>query len=165
MDNPAFQPYLIASRTVDKGHGRIDSRQITVLPGNPTARNLPGAEQIFKIQRQRHDLTGKLISQETVCGVTSLRPANGVTPERLLEYARGHWHVENKLHYVRDVTFREDNGCIRAPNGAHNMAVLRNLAINIFRGANVPVAESLQRCGWDRNYLFSFFSKRSAATQ
>ncbi len=156
---------MIAHETVDKGHGRIDLRRITVLPGNPTARNLPGAEQIFKIQRQRLDLSGKLISEETVCGVTSIKPANSGTPERLLGYVRGHWHVENKLHYVRDVTFREDNGCIRAPSGVHNMAVLRNLAINIFRGANLPIAESLQRCAWDRNYLFSFFSKRSAAMQ
>ena len=164
LNNPSFSPYLLASETVDKGHGRIDIRRIVVLPGNPTARNLPGAEQIFKIERQRTDLNGKLLSEETVCGVTSLKPNGGGTPERLLQYSRGHWHVENKLHYVRDVSFRADNACIRHDNGAHVMACLRNFAINVFRRANIPVAKALQRSAWDRSYLLNLFSKKKPGT-
>jgi len=71
-------------------------------------------------------------SEETAYGITSLRKEDAST-ERLLELNRGHWEIENKIHYVRDVTFDEDRSQIRKGNGAHIMASLRNLVIGIFR--------------------------------
>jgi len=71
-------------------------------------------------------------SEETAYGITSLRKEDA-SAERLLELNRGHWEIENKIHYVRDVTFDEDRSQIRKGNGAHIMASLRNLVIGIFR--------------------------------
>ena len=71
-------------------------------------------------------------SEETAYGITSLKKKEA-SAERLLELNRGHWEIENKIHYVRDVTFDEDRSQIRKGNGAHIMASLRNLVIGIFR--------------------------------
>lgn len=71
-------------------------------------------------------------SEETAYGITSLRKEEA-SAERLLELNRGHWEIENRIHYVRDVTFDEDRSQIRKGNGPHIMASLRNLVIGIFR--------------------------------
>lgn len=71
-------------------------------------------------------------SEETAYGITSLTKEEA-SAERLLELNRGHWEIENRIHYVRDVTFDEDRSQIRKGNGPHIMASLRNLVIGIFR--------------------------------
>jgi hypothetical protein len=61
--------------------------------------------------------------------------------------ARGHWSIENRLHYVRDVTFDEDRSTVRKGNGAQVMASLRNLAISILRMAGARyIAPALRAC-------------------
>jgi predicted transposase YbfD/YdcC len=64
--------------------------------------------------------------------MTSLSPLKA-DPARLLELNRGHWSIENRLHYVRDVTFDEDRSQIRTKNAPRIMASLRNFAISVFR--------------------------------
>jgi hypothetical protein len=82
---------------------------------------------------------------EVVYGVTSLRPER-VTPGQLLAFVRGHWHIENKSHWVRDVTFDEDRSQVRCGNIPHVMAALRNTTIGLLRWAghtNIAAA-----CRW-----------------
>jgi len=69
---------------------------------------------------------------EIAYGVTSLI-AEEATAEKILELNRGHWEIENRLHWVRDVTFDEDRSQIRKGNGAQMMASLRNLVISLCR--------------------------------
>ncbi len=69
-----------------------------------------------------------------VYGVTSLRPERA-TPGRVLELVRGHWHIENKSHWVHDVTFDEDRSQVRCGNIPQVMAALRNTAIELLRWA------------------------------
>lgn len=64
--------------------------------------------------------------------ITSLNPSQA-SPERLLEHVRGHWSIENRSHWVRDVTFDEDRSQVRTGQGPRMMAILRNLAIAIIR--------------------------------
>jgi hypothetical protein len=71
---------------------------------------------------------------EVVSGVTSLRPERG-TPERLLALVRGHWQIENKSHWVRDVTFDADRSQVRCGNIPQVMAALRHTTIGLLRGA------------------------------
>ena len=116
----------------EKGHGRIETRTIqtsTVLKGYT---DFPYLEQVFKIDRITTDLNGENRSEETCYFATSLTPeaADGPT---LLKLTRGHWQIENSLHWVRDVTFDEDRSQIRTGNGPRVMATLRNLAISLFR--------------------------------
>lgn len=64
--------------------------------------------------------------------ITSLSPEKA-SPERLLALNRGHWEIENRLHWVRDVTFAEDQSQVRTASGPRMMALLRNLAISLMR--------------------------------
>jgi len=69
---------------------------------------------------------------EIAYGVSSLG-AEEADPERLLELNRGHWEIENRVHYVRDVSFDEDRSRVRAGSGPRLMASIRNLVISILR--------------------------------
>lgn len=89
---------------MDKGHGRIETRRIWTSAELKGYLEFPYQEQVVRIERTRTDLAGNLLSREVVSGITSLSPEKA-GPERLLEISRGHWGVENRLHYVRDVTY------------------------------------------------------------
>lgn len=89
-------------------------------------------QQVFCIRREVTRLGKNKDSSETVYGITSLSPAQA-SPKRLLELNRGQWSIENRLHWVRDVTFDEDRSQIRTGTGPRVMASLRNLVISILR--------------------------------
>lgn len=85
-------------------------------------------------------------------GVTSL-PPTAAAPARLLALNRAHWAIENRLHWVRDVTFDEDRCRVRKGAGAHVMASLRNVAISLLRLAGAAnIAQALRRCAWNRSH-------------
>jgi predicted transposase YbfD/YdcC len=121
-------------RTVDIGHGRSETRQLTPSEALVGYSDWPGLAQVFEVGR--HVITQKTEKErvEVVYGVTSLRPERA-TPHRLLELVRGHWGIENKSHWVRDVTFDEDRSQVRCGNIPHMMAALRNTAIGLLRWA------------------------------
>jgi predicted transposase YbfD/YdcC len=123
-----------SARTVDIGHGRIEQRNLTTSEALVGYSDWPGLAQVFELGR--HVLTQKTQKERTevVYGVTSLGPHRG-TPEQLLALSRGHWHIENKSHWVRDVTFDEDRSQVRCGNIPQVMAALRNTAIGLLRWA------------------------------
>lgn len=88
----------------------------------------PGAAQVARIQRTRQ--IGDRVSTEVAYVVTSLSIAEA-GPARLLALSRGHWAIENKLHWVRDVTMKEDRCRVRA--GARALATIRNLVLSLIR--------------------------------
>ena len=122
------------ARTVDIGHGRIEQRHITTSEALVGYNDWPGLAQVFELGR--YVITQKTGEErvEVVYGVTSLRPER-VTPGQLLALVRGHWHIENKSHWVRDVTFDEDRSQVRCGNIPHVMAALRNTTIGLLRWA------------------------------
>lgn len=130
---PAGDPQPSA-RTVDIGHGRIEQRNMTTREALVGHNDWPGLAQVFEIGR--HVITKKTGEErvEVVYGVTSLRPER-VTPGQLLAFVRGHWHIENKSHWVRDVTFDEDRSQVRCGNIPQVMAALRNTTIGVLRWA------------------------------
>jgi predicted transposase YbfD/YdcC len=123
-----------SARTVDIGHGRIETRNLTTSEALVGYSDWPGLAQVFEVGR--HVITPKTEKErvEVVYGVTSLRPERA-TPHRLLELVRDHWGIENKSHWVRDVTFDEDRSQVRCGNIPHMMAALRNTAIGLLRWA------------------------------
>jgi predicted transposase YbfD/YdcC len=122
------------ARTVDLGHGRIEQRNITTSEALVSYSDWPGLAQVFELGR--HVIVQKTGAEriEVVYGVTSLPPERA-TPVRLLELVRGQWHIENKSHWVRDVTFDEDRSQVRCGNIPQVMAALRNTAIGLLRWA------------------------------
>lgn len=136
-------------KTVDKGHGRIEKRKIQAAPVKEAQTKFPYAAQFIKVLRTTTDLEGSNLKQETAYLVTSL------TPERadagyLLESIRGHWSIENSLHWVRDVTFDEDRSQIRTGSAPRVFASMRNLAISLLRLNGVKcIASGLRKLSWN----------------
>ena len=97
----------------------------------------PGAAQVARIERERR--IGDKVSTEVAYIVTSLTPAES-GPARLLALTRGHWAIENRLHYVRDVSFNEDRCRVRA--GARALAAIRNLVLSLIRERGLSVPEA-----------------------
>lgn len=115
----------------EKAHGRTTTWAITTQPAQ-TWIGFPHATQTIRLTRDRmHHRTGET-TREQIYAITSLTPAQA-SPENLAALIRGHWVIENRLHWVRDVTYDEDRSQIRTRNGPRTMAALRNLAISIHR--------------------------------
>jgi predicted transposase YbfD/YdcC len=95
----------------------------------------PGLAQGFELVRER-TVKGKT-AVEVVRGITSLR-AEQADARRLLELVRGHWRVENCLHWVRDVTLGEDGCRVRKGSAPQVLAALRNAAIHLLAGVEAP---------------------------
>jgi predicted transposase YbfD/YdcC len=116
------------------GHGRIESRNLTTSEALVGYSDWPGLAQVFEVGR--HVIEKKTGEErvELVYGVTSLS-AERATPERLLELVRGHWAIENRSHWVRDVTYDEDRSQVRSGSIPQVMAALRNTAIGLLRSA------------------------------
>lgn len=142
---PRFPPQ---ATTTDKGHGRLEIRRLWSSIALNTYVAFPHVGQVFCLQREVTALATGTTRGEIVYGVTSLSPAQA-SPARLLALVRGHWTIENRLHWVRDVTFDEDRSQIRRGAGPQVMATLRNLAISLLRLAGAPfIAPALRQAGW-----------------
>ena len=129
---------------IEKGHGRIEIRKIQTSTILNNYVEFPHVEQVFRIERITYNLYGELRHQEVAYGITSLTP-DVADAERLLNLNRGHWCIENRLHWVRDVTFDEDRSKVRTGEGPRTMATLRNLAISLLRLQGVKnIAQALR---------------------
>ncbi len=119
------------AQTIDNGHGRHnDTRRLVASTDLVGYINWPGLAQVFRLERTWEERGES--KQEVQYGITSL-PPDVADAARLLELKRGHWQIENGLHYVKDVTLGEDRSLIHKGNGASVMALLRNLTISLLR--------------------------------
>jgi predicted transposase YbfD/YdcC len=121
----------VQHRHTEKSHGRTTTWAVTTQPAQAWIA-FPHAQQTMRITRDRHDHRTGEKTREHVLAITSLRP-DQATPAELAGYIRGHWGIENRLHWVRDVTYDEDRSQVRTGNAAHVMASIRSLAISIHR--------------------------------
>jgi predicted transposase YbfD/YdcC len=134
------------AQTTDKGHGRLEIRSIRVSSELKGYSDWPGLEQVFEIRR-RWQYKGEW-REEVRYGITSL-PATVAIPQRLLKLKRGHWTIENRFHYVKDVTMGEDRSTVHTDNGPKIMAALRNTAVSLLRRAGFSTIAARMRynCG------------------
>ncbi len=126
------------------GHGRAESRSIKVidLAGAPEAGLFPHGARAIKVVRRRRVTGHASPSVETVYAITSLDHRDA-DPRLLAAWIRSYWTIENRLHWVRDITKGEDHSSVRTGNGPQVMAALGNTAINIIRlrgGTNIAAA-------------------------
>ena len=119
-----FPPEHIA---IDKVHGRLETRKIWTSRELEGYTDFPYTKTVFEIERHTLFIKSGKSCEEVAYGITSVED----TPERILDLNRGHWEIENRLHWVRDVTFDEDRCQIR--KGARIMASIRNLVISLIR--------------------------------
>lgn len=119
-------------QTIDKGHGRLETRAIRTSTALNDYLDFPYCRQVFRLERERVHLKTGEIERETVYGITSLSPEKA-PPERILRLNRGHWSIENRSHHVRDTTFDEDRQQVRTKTGPQMLACLKNFAISLQR--------------------------------
>jgi hypothetical protein len=120
------------AETIDKGHGRIETRKIAVRTKLPARLDAiwPDLAQIVRIERRRE--LRALCQRQVIYAITSLPPER-YHAEELLALSRDHWQIENRLFHVRDITFAEDACRIRSGNAPSAVAHLRNAALTVIR--------------------------------
>ena len=122
----------LRAQTLDSGHGRIERRTLTLSRARAGYSDWPGLQQVFRLERRvLIKKTGDLHT-ETVYGLTSLDRARA-DAARVLTLTRQHWTIENRSHWVRDVTFDEDRSQVRRGATPQVMAAIRNIAIGLLR--------------------------------
>jgi predicted transposase YbfD/YdcC len=138
------------------GHGRIETRKIWVTWDvrhlGEVAKLWPGLKSVAMVERRRD--TGTQQSVERHYYISSLD--DGKTARQFLEYSRGHWSVENNLHWQLDVSFDEDRRRIRKDHGAENFSRLSRIALNLLKNektAKCGIKTKRLSCGWGNDYL------------
>ena len=135
----------------DSGHGRIEVRRCwhsADLRWMPATRAWAGAKSVARVESERH--VGGRMTREVRYYLSSL----DLDPARLMDAVRSHWAIENRLHWVLDMTFREDYSRVRRGHAAENLTVLRRMALNICRrdhsGKSNP--SKIRRASWNDNF-------------
>lgn len=146
------------AKEVSSGHGRIETRQAWVISDPkwlrlvPSTLRWPRLTALVKLTSERRlQATGE-VSHENRYYITSatLAAADAITA------TRAHWQIENSLHWVLDVAFREDESRVRKDNGAENFAVLRRMALSVLKRdttLKLGVKNKRLNAGWDHAYL------------
>lgn len=147
-----------AAETVDGGHGRVEIRRYWTISDPATLAHLDpdrrwrGLRGIGMVEAERREKgrAGK-VTRETRYYLTSLADAGAFG-----RAVRAHWGIENGLHWVLDIAFREDEGRARAGASAANLVVLRHIAVNLLkqeRTAKVGIKNKRLKAAWDERYL------------
>jgi len=144
------------SKTVNKGHGRIETRECWAIDREAylslirKREQWKGLKSIIRIVSQRQ--IGEKVEVQTRYFISSL-PADA---KGILKTKRSHWKIENQVHWVLDIAFREDESRIRKDHGPENLAVLRHMALNLLKNEKTAKggihAKRLQ-AGWNNDYL------------
>jgi predicted transposase YbfD/YdcC len=121
--------HVPAHRSTERSHGRTATRTIKAVEA-PDRLGFPGARQVLQLRRTVTRAGKRTV--EVVYLICS-RSMTQATPAKVAGWIRGHWAIEDRLHYVRDVTYDEDRSRVRTGTGAEAMAALRNLAISLLR--------------------------------
>jgi predicted transposase YbfD/YdcC len=161
----APQPVTENYTETEKGHGRIETRTVRVcrdLTWVQTHQRWASLACIVEVTRERTILASNKTSLEKAYYIGS---DSTLTAPRAADLIRRHWSIENNLHWILDMAFREDEARHRAKNTAQNFATLRHFALAILKqdsARKVGIAIARQRAGWDRAYLIQLLTQPAA---
>ncbi|GAC1645113.1 MAG: ISAs1-like element ISEc1 family transposase [Chloroflexota bacterium] len=150
------------AETVNKGHGRIETRRAWLITDAEYLRYLDpsskwvGLRSIGMVEAER--LIKGVVQHETRYYISSVQRSAAV----LNEAVRAHWGVENELHWVLDVAFQEDASRVRVGESAQNFSVLRHIALNLLKGertAQVGIKAKRLKAGWSDDYLLKVLAQ------
>lgn len=145
--------------TFNKGHGRCEYRTFTSTIMLNETLDWPGVQQVCRLHRQTLR-KGEWVT-DVAYAITSVARARA-DADTLLQWWRGHWCIENKVHWVRDETFGEDRCRVRTGAAPHVLAAVRNIAINWLRAGKIDnVAAALRENAWNLPRFFAKLGKRN----
>ncbi len=146
------EPHSV-EHTIERSHGRMVERRVSVL--DTVAAIAPqwvGVQRIIRVQRW--GTRGNKPFHETMVYISSLTLDAAGFAERIGQ----HWHVENRLHWVKDVVLREDYTPVCDGNALVNFAIVRTIVVNLLRGHGFDsITQAIRRVAHDIPRLFSFF--------
>jgi predicted transposase YbfD/YdcC len=136
FDTPPLpcDPPWRAATTISKGHGRLETRQLICTADLDDYLRWPGVQQVLRRECERIELKTGKVSQAVTYALTSVA-VMAATPLELEGYWRGHWTIENRVHYVRDVSMGEDAQQMHTGNAPQALAALRNTLLTLLRWA------------------------------
>lgn len=159
----AQTPQAIKATTVNKGHGRIEKRTckiITNMDWINKKENWKNLQTIISIETERTTLISSKTQTEQRFYISSIVK----TPTEFNEIIRGHWGIENNLHWCLDVVFKEDLSTKQAGNAAENFSMINKAALSILKN-DVKTKSSLKRkrlkAGWSNEYLETLLFKEN----
>lgn len=141
---------------VDKGHGRFEVRKackiddVELLSALRNTDKWPTLTSLVKIRAERYT------EDESSINTRYYLSSSSASASELLHMTRAHWSIENSLHWVLDIAFREDESRLRKDNGAENFAIIRRIALNLLKQeatAKIGVKNKRLKAGWDHSYL------------
>ena len=156
--NVSHRAFYTQYETTDKDHGRIETRKVYSInvTGMEEFKEWPGLKSVTKIVSSR-EIIGQGTTEETRYYLSSLQ----ADAKKIGLAVRSHWGIENSLHWILDVNFREDHARNRKDHSAENMAILRHMALNLIkkeRSTKTSFRGKRHKASWSDDYLLSFLS-------
>lgn len=153
IDSDTFPVEIPEYQTIDKSHGRLETRTYSIFKDiqlMTTADIWPNLQSIGRVQRICE--SGKRKTEETRYYISS----KNFEVQDFADAVRGHWGIENSLHWVMDVVFRDDECRAREKNASANFVTLKHITLNMLK--SLPVKKSMRvrrkRAGWDETFLY-----------
>ena len=157
LEDSRFRAYEYdVEQTVEKGHGRLETRQCWTISDPTVLRGLRGTQEWSSLR-----CVAKVRARRTVDDKTTVEDRYYLSSlegraQQLLMATRTHWGIENSLHWVLDIAFREDESRVRKEHGAQNLATLRHIALNLLKQektSKIGIKNRRLKAGWSEQYL------------
>jgi predicted transposase YbfD/YdcC len=162
LTDPTRSIPLQTHQTIEKGHGRMEKRQCWTMSQPDFIHYLdpqkrwPGLQTVVRIASERR--IGELVTREVRYYISSLVG----DPPLLNRVIRTHWEIENQVHWVLDVAFREDDSRVRQGHAAENLAIIRHIALNLLKqehSLKLGIQNKRLQAGWNNDYLLKVLAQ------
>jgi predicted transposase YbfD/YdcC len=141
--------------TSENGHDRFERRRVSIVTAPRDAPNLAGLAMFGRIESERRKAGGKTETNIYYVALSKRQP-----PRKVMEIVRGHWSVENNLHWPLDVVFNEDDARTRKNHAPQNLSFIRRMALDILNAHpdKRSVARKMKLAAWSKDFFFELFT-------